>query len=122
MRLHASTGYEAPLQPLGTTLVFPCRDGFVPGTVTYTCGMDGFSTTDTCVLVFRKMNDKNELIGDMLMSIHVDDSLLSASDEDIAEEFIEQLDKTWTITTHGKVDHFWAAPSSITTTRRHPVG
>ena len=35
--------------------------------------------------------------------IHVDDSLLSASDEDIADEFIERLEKTWTIT-HERVD------------------
>ena len=47
-RQSASTAYEAPGQRLGSILVFPCRQGYRLGTVTYTCGADGtFRTKDT---------------------------------------------------------------------------
>ena len=46
-RQRSSTGYEAPGQRVGSTLVFPCSEGYRQGTVVYTCGADGkFWTTD----------------------------------------------------------------------------
>ena len=50
----ASTGYLAPHQKNGATLVFRCdQPGFIPGTlVTYTCSLHGeFVTADKCVPV-----------------------------------------------------------------------
>ena len=49
---HASTGYEAPGQSVGTKLAFPCRQGYESGLVTYTCGGDGkFHTSDKCTKI-----------------------------------------------------------------------
>ena len=47
LRQSGSTGYQAPAQRVGRTLVFPCSQGYYPGTVTFTCSSDGiFRSTD----------------------------------------------------------------------------
>merc|ERR1719194_285829 len=52
LRQSGSTGYQAPAQRVGHTLVFPCSQGYDPGTVTFTCSPDGiFRSTDRCTKV-----------------------------------------------------------------------
>ena len=61
--------------------------------------------TDSCCFVFTKTDEDNKLIGDVIVSVHVDDGLVSATDDAIADEWLGAMRKKWAIT-DGPADHF----------------